>query len=163
NRRTGQRPVLRFRGGSLMMGAIVGDIIGSVYEGNNCKATDFEPLFSRHAVFTDDTVLTVAVADSLLTGADLIDTLQKYTRRYPGACYGGTFFNWAMSSDREPYNSWGNGSAMRVSPIGYTCATLDDVLREAERTAAVTHNHPEGVKGAQATATAIFLARGGKS
>lgn len=143
-----------------MLGAIAGDIIGSVYESWPTKQTDF-PLFHPHCRFTDDTVLTVALADTLLTGDDWIDNLKLYCRRYPGAGYGGTFAKWAWSNIREPYNSWGNGSAMRVSPVGFACDTLEAVLAEAQRSAEATHNHPEGIKGAQATAAAIFLARSG--
>jgi ADP-ribosylglycohydrolase len=142
-----------------MLGAIAGDIIGSVYEGRPIKTPSFQPLFHRLAHPTDDTVLTVALADSILSGTDYTDKLHEYFHAYPNAGYGGTFFHWAMSYRREPYNSWGNGSAMRVSPIGYVCASLDEALERARASAEVTHNHPEGIKGAQATAAAIFLAR----
>ncbi|MBE9209013.1 ADP-ribosylglycohydrolase family protein [Nostoc sp. LEGE 06077] len=149
-----------------MLGAIAGDIIGSVYEVNNIKTKDF-PLFDRQCRFTDDTVLTVAVAEMILDGADLLDSSQyidqfkSYFRRYPYAGYGSTFRTWANSNDNEPYNSWGNGSAMRVSAIGFALNDLDSVLQAAQHCAAVTHNHPEGIKGAQATAAAIFLGRTG--
>lgn len=146
-----------------MLGAIAGDVIGSVWESEAIKTPKFYPLFSPECEPTDDTVLTVAVADSILSGADLVDRLKEYFRLYPHAGYGGTFYRWAQSIKRSPYNSWGNGSAMRVSPVGWAYDTLDEVLRHAKRTADVTHNHPEGVKGAQATASAIFLARTGKS
>lgn len=150
-----------------MLGAIVGDIIGSVYEGKQAwlrdRRPDFEPLFAPGARFTDDTVLTVAVADSILHGGDLVDLLKQYARAYPDAGYGGTFAAWAMSDSREPYNSWGNGSAMRVSPVGFAYDMLDEVVLRARWTAEVTHNHPEGIKGAQATAAAIFLARTGNT
>jgi len=146
-----------------MLGAIAGDVIGSIYEGNPIKTIDFEPLFSNYAVPTDDTVLTVAVAESILFGADLVDKLKEYFRLYRGAGYGSSFFEWASSKSREPYNSWGNGSAMRVSPVGFAYDTLDEVLSAAESSAAVTHNHSEGIKGAQATAAAIYLARTGQS
>lgn len=142
-----------------MLGAIAGDIIGSVYEVNNIKTKEF-PLFHHECRFTDDTVLTVAVADVVLTATKYIDQFKWYYHRYPCAGYGGTFKMWAGSST-EPYNSWGNGSAMRVSPIGFAFDALDVVLQEAQRSAEVTHNHPEGIKGAQATASAIFLARTG--
>ena len=141
-----------------MLGAIAGDIIGSVYEGNNIKTKEF-PLFSSGCRFTDDTVLTIAVADVLLNGGNYTEWFKDYCRRYPNAGYGMNFRNWALSSRTEPYNSWGNGSAMRVSPIGFVLKDLDSVLREAKRSAEVTHNHPEGIKGAQATVAAIFLAR----
>lgn len=143
-----------------MLGAIAGDIIGSVYEWNNIKTTAF-PLFSEECFFTDDTVLTVALADSLLHGTDYIDNLHDYYARYPGAGYGGRFQEWAASGDREPYGSWGNGSAMRVSPVGFACGTLAEALVKAAKSAAVTHNHPEGIKGAQAVAAAVFLGRDG--
>ena len=145
-----------------MIGAIAGDIIGSVYEWQAIKTRDF-PLFGRHSHFTDDTVLSVALADSILHGADYVDKLKEYFHRYPHAGYGGNFYNWALSLKRTPYNSWGNGSAMRVSPVGHAHDSLAAVLEQAKKSAAVTHNHPEGVKGAQATAAAIFLGRSGKS
>ncbi|MDQ2730927.1 MAG: ADP-ribosylglycohydrolase family protein [Armatimonadota bacterium] len=145
-----------------MLGAIAGDVIGSIYEWNNIRTTEF-PLFSEGCRFTDDTVLTVAVAECILKGSDYVDAFHSYYSRYPHAGFGGSFRNWAGSKRREPYNSFGNGSAMRVSPVGYAFGTMPDVLREAERSAAVTHNHPEGIKGAQAVASAIFMARTGSS
>lgn len=145
-----------------MFGAIAGDIIGSVYEWRNVKSTDFA-LFTADSTFTDDTVLTVAVADCLLNKKDYAITLKAYGRRFPHAGYGGAFRKWLLSDSLLPYNSFGNGSAMRVSPVGFFLNTLEKVLEEAGRSAAVTHNHPEGIKGAQATAAAIFLARQGKS
>jgi ADP-ribosylglycohydrolase len=147
-----------------MIGAITGDIVGSVYEWRNIKTKDF-PLFGGGNFFTDDTVMTVAVAEGLMRGGkpdDFIDAMKKYGRLYPSAGYGGRVGNWLLCDDREPYNSWGNGSAMRVSPVAWRFGTLDDVERSAEESAAVTHNHPEGVKGAQAVAGAIFLARTGR-
>ncbi|MCA1961442.1 MAG: ADP-ribosylglycohydrolase family protein [Desulfomonile sp.] len=141
-----------------MFGAIAGDIIGSVYEARPIKTTDF-PLFSPGCRFTDDTVLTVAVAYALLQGSGYVETFKEYYRLYPHAGYGGAFSIWASSVDNRPYLSWGNGSAMRVSPVGFALDNLDDVLDEAKRTAEVTHNHPEGIKSAQAVAAAIFLAR----
>lgn len=144
-----------------MLGAIAGDIIGSVYERWNVKTPHFEPLFHPHSRPTDDSVLTVAVAESILTGADLADTFKAYFTRYPHAGYGSTFSKWAMSLSRSPYHSWGNGAAMRVSPVGHACGSLEEVLERAQGTAAVTHNHPEGIKGAQATAASVFLARSG--
>lgn len=145
-----------------MTGAIAGDIIGSVYEAVPHKSEDFL-LFQPQSRFTDDTVLTVAVADCILHGKDYASTLRAYGRRYPDAGYGGTFINWVHGMIDGPYNSWGNGSAMRVSPAGFAFDDLQEVLMEAERSAAVTHNHPEGIKGAQATATAVYLARQGSS
>jgi ADP-ribosylglycohydrolase len=144
-----------------MLGAIVGDVVGSVYEWRNVKTPDFDPLFHRFSRPTDDTVLTVALADSILSGADYVDKLKEYYHYYPHAGYGTHFMQWADSYSREPYNSWGNGSAMRVSPVGFAYDSLEQVLDEAKSSAEVTHNHPEGVKGAQATAAAIFLARTG--
>ncbi len=144
-----------------MIGAIAGDIIGSIYEFNNIKTTEF-PLFSPGSRFTDDTVHTVALADSIMSGIGYTSKLKEYYGYYPDASYGGMFRRWASSSESEPYNSYGNGSAMRVSPAGYAFDTLEETLRQAEISAAVTHNHPEGIKGAQATAAAIFLARKGK-
>ena len=141
-----------------MLGAIAGDIIGSVHEGAGTKTKDF-PLFVRDSIFTDDTVLTVAVAECLLGRANYVDAFHDYFHAYPHAGFGGTFFRWAAHREREPYNSWGNGSAMRVSPAPYAHDTLDAVLEEAKRSAEVTHNHEHGVRGAQATAAAIFLAR----
>jgi ADP-ribosylglycohydrolase len=143
-----------------MIGAIAGDIIGSVHEGAGTKTKLF-PLFGPYNRFTDDTVLTVAVAESILLDSDLVDVLHEYFHRYPQAGYGSAFIEWAVRRRREPYNSWGNGSAMRVSSVGFAYDGLDDVMQHAERTAAVTHNHPEGIRGAQATAVAIYLARTG--
>ena len=148
-----------------MIGAIIGDIIGSVYEWNNIKTKDF-PLFSPKCFFTDDTVMTLAIAEGLMNGGgadDFILAMKKYGRLYPDAGYGGRFGSWLFSNDIHPYNSWGNGSAMRVSPVAWAFDTLSEVEQYAKITAAVTHNHPEGIKGAQATAACIFLARDGKS
>lgn len=150
-----------------MLGAIAGDIIGSVYEGKTgwhaVKTPHFEPLFGPRARYTDDTVLTAAVADCLLHGGDLAERLKDYARAYPHAGYGGAFARWAESESRQPYGSWGNGSAMRVSPVGFAFDRLDEVLVRARWSAEVTHNHPEGIKGAQAVAAAIFLARAGET
>jgi ADP-ribosylglycohydrolase len=145
-----------------MLGAIAGDIIGSVYEWHNIKTTQFE-LFSSRCTFTDDSVLTVALADSILSTQPYPQKLKEYFRLYPYAGYGGSFRAWARSSSLSPYNSFGNGSAMRVSPVAFANDSLEAVLRAAEESAAVTHNHPEGIKGAQAVAAAIFLARTGST
>jgi ADP-ribosylglycohydrolase len=126
------------------------------------KTKDF-PLFVRESRFTDDTVLTLAVADCLLTGSAYVDKFHEYSRAYPDRCYGVRFWHWVESGSRLPYNSWGNGAAMRVSPVAFAFPTLEEVLKEAKASADVTHNHPEGVRGAQATAAAIFLARQGES
>jgi ADP-ribosylglycohydrolase len=145
-----------------MFGAIAGDVIGSVYEHNPIKTINF-PLFSSHSRFTDDTVLTVAVAHSILKSIDYDLSLKSFGRRYPHAGYGMSFFNWLFTADYNPYNSWGNGSAMRVSPVGFAFNSVAAVLHEAKKSAEITHNHPEGIKGAQSTALAIFLARQGNS
>lgn len=143
-----------------MIGAIAGDVIGSVFEKHPIKTTSFS-LFSKSSKFTDDTVLSLAVADAILNKIDYAATLQTYGRKYPSAGYGMSFYSWMQSSETKPYNSWGNGSAMRVSPVGFAFDSTNDVLLEAKKTAEVTHSHPEGIKGAQATALAIFLARCG--
>jgi ADP-ribosylglycohydrolase len=145
-----------------MIGAIAGDIIGSVYEHNPIKTKDF-PLFQAQCHFTDDTVLTVAIADAILSGGTYVDSIRRIGCHYPGAGYGGSFIYWLYSDDYRPYNSWGNGSAMRVSPVGFAFSTEDTVLLQAHMSAEITHNHPEGIKGAQATALAVFLARNGYS
>ena len=145
-----------------IIGAIAGDIIGSVYEWNNIKTTDF-PLFSPKSKFTDDTVLTVAVADSILNKTDFGKTIWNYGRKYQKRGYGGYFSEWLKTYTPKPYNSYGNGSAMRVSPVGFAINNINDVLTTARKSAEVTHNHPEGIKGAQAVASAIYWARRGKS
>jgi ADP-ribosylglycohydrolase len=145
-----------------MMGAIAGDIIGSPYEGGLIKTTDF-PLFTPYSRFTDDTVLTVATAKAILEGGSYDAWYRELGRRHPHAGYGASFREWLAADDPQPYNSLGNGSAMRVSPIGLAFDSEASVLREAERSASVTHNHPEGIKGAQATALAVFRARRGTS
>ena len=136
------------------------DIVGSVFELSPIKHKSF-PLISELSRFTDDTVLTVAIADAIMHGTDYVTVVRDYALRFPHAGYGGHFIRWASSGGEAPYNSWGNGSAMRVSPVGWAFESVESVLTEAERTAAITHNHPEGVKGAQATALALFLARQG--
>ncbi|MCC5813351.1 MAG: ADP-ribosylglycohydrolase family protein [Leptospira sp.] len=145
-----------------IVGAIAGDVIGSVYEWNNHRDTDFE-IFSNGCFFTDDSVLTIAVADAILKQKDFGRTIWEYGRTYPGRGYGGRFSKWLQSSDPKPYNSFGNGSAMRVSALGFAYDTLEEVLDMAEKSALPSHNHPEGIKGAQATASAIWLAKNGES
>jgi ADP-ribosylglycohydrolase len=145
-----------------MIGAITGDIVGSVYEWNQIKTKDF-PLFADDCFFTDDSILTIALADAILNGTPYVENLKTFTRAYPGGGYGGRFFEWAHSPDPKPYNSWGNGAAMRISPAGFAYGDLNTVLQKAKEYTEVTHNHPEGIKGGQATAAAIFLARNGKS
>jgi ADP-ribosylglycohydrolase len=141
-----------------MLGAIAGDIIGSRFEHNNWRSKDFQ-LFHPACACTDDTVHTVALAESLLTGRPYGGLLKEYFRTYPHAGYGSRFRAWAGSADEAPYHSFGNGAAMRVSPVGWFYHDLSAVLDGARQSAEVTHNHPEGIKGAQAVATAIFLAR----
>jgi len=153
-----------------MLGAIIGDIVGSVYEWHNIKTKDF-PLFRDDCFFTDDTVMTIATADALMNGGetdDFIDAYKKWGRLYPDAGYGGRFGSWIHSDDRKSFNSWGNGSAMRVSPCawvmncgfyGRTGCWPSNGWECVTRSAEVTHNHSEGIKGAQATAAAIFLSR----
>jgi ADP-ribosylglycohydrolase len=143
-----------------MLGAIAGDIIGSAYEWRRTKSYDFD-LFTPRSRFTDDTVLTIAVADCILHNKEYATTFKEYGRSFPRAGWGGMFSRWIRSDNIAPYNSFGNGSAMRVSPIGFAFNTLDRVLDEAKHTAEVTHNHSEGIKGAQAVAVAIFFARNG--
>lgn len=146
-----------------MLGAIAGDIIGSVYEFDSLKLEYNFPLFTEESFFTDDTVLTVALADSILSGINYKTKLLEYYHLYPNCSYGSRFHLWASSDNSQPYNSWGNGSAMRVSPVGWAYNDLETVLLKAKESAEVTHNHPEGIKGAQATAASIFLARSKKS
>lgn len=145
-----------------MIGAIAGDVIGSVYEADPLKTKDF-PLFTQGSRFTDDTVLTVAVADTLLSEGDYLDAFKRYFRAYPDRGFGGLFARWAISTNSAPYGSFGNGSAMRVGPIGWARDTLSEVVEEARRSALVTHDHPAGIRGAEATAAAVFMARCGES
>ena len=154
-----------------MKGAIFGDIIGSAYEFNNTHDYNFE-LLRPESDFTDDSVMTFAVARALIQSRGrsdeeiketLIDSMKDLGQRYPNAGYGGMFYRWVLGNDRRPYNSFGNGSAMRVSSAGWLYETLEETLHAAGLSAEVTHNHPEGIKGAQATAAAVFLARTGKS
>ncbi len=146
----------------MILGAVVGDIIGSVYEFNNIKTTDFH-LFSEESDFTDDSVLTVASMDALLNKTEYSRVYHQYGRKYPGKGYGTNFNLWIQSDYPRPYKSFGNGSAMRVSPIGWAYDNLEEVLCQAKKSAEITHNHPEGIKGAQAVAAAVFLARKGQS
>jgi ADP-ribosylglycohydrolase len=144
-----------------VIGAIVGDVIGSVHEYAGTRTTEFD-LFDPDCCFTDDTVLTVAVAECLLGERSYADAFHDYFRRYPTAGYGRRFTTWATRCSREPYHSWGNGSAMRVSPVAYARDSFEKVLVEARRSAAITHDHLEGIRGAQATAAAVYLARQGE-
>ena len=143
-----------------MIGAIAGDIIGSAFEHDPTKSKDFA-LLQPGARFTDDSVLTVAVAQAILEKGDYGDAIREMGRRYPRSGYGLHFYHWLMSGETEPYNSFGNGSAMRVSPVGFAFDEEEEVLAEAGRSAEVTHSHPEGIKGAQATALAVLLGRKG--
>ena len=150
-----------------VIGAIAGDVIGSAYEFNPTREYGFE-LFTPKSTFTDDTVLTMANVQWLLEDEQhshetLVNIMQDLCHRYEWRGYGGRFVQWIVSSNPQPYGSFGNGSAMRVSPVGYYAQTLDEALELAKISAEVTHNHPEGIKGAQATAAAIFLARQGKT
>lgn len=150
------------RGRSLLYGALAGDVVGSVFERRPVKTTDF-PLLSPASRWTDDTVLTVATAEVLLTGGDFEEAYRRWGRRYPDAGYGRGFRHWLVSRHPEPYQSYGNGSAMRVSPVGWAGRNLDETLELARHSALPTHDHPEGIKGAQAVAAAMFLARNGAS
>jgi ADP-ribosylglycohydrolase len=143
-----------------MLGAIAGDIIGSVHEFGSTKTKDF-PLFVARSMFTDDSVMTAAVALAILTKQPYALAMRTLGRAYPDAGYGGWFIGWLAEDDAPAYDSWGNGSAMRVTPVGFAFSDHAVVLAEAEQTAIVSHNHPEGVKGAQATALAVRLARDG--
>lgn len=146
-----------------MIGAIIGDIIGSEYEGNKSGAPTRGKLFSRKSTFTDDTVLTVAVAESILNKTPYQKNLRAYYRRYPERGFGMAFSIWAILDAGQPYNSWGNGSAMRVSPVGWAFKSLPAVLAQAKQSAECTHNHPDGIAGAQAVAAAVYLSRTGQS
>lgn len=144
-----------------MIGAIAGDICGSTFEMGSCRPADFR-FFRAGSRFTDDTVCTIAVAQALLTGADFAEALRDWVQRYPNRCYGGMFVKWAAGTE-GPYNSFGNGGAMRVAPAGLLAQGLDEAEILAEMSAGVTHNHPDGVKGAQAIAAAIWWGRQGVS
>ena len=155
-----------------MYGALLGDMIGAPYEFDRGNKTKDFPLFCEHSHFTDDSVMTIAVAEALLDHpgasddmirAALIESMQKWGHRYPNAGYGRRFIGWLRANHPEPYGSYGNGSAMRVSAAGWLYDTLEETRHIARLTADVTHNHPEGIKGAEATASAIFLARTGHS
>jgi len=155
-----------------MIGAILGDMIGAPYEFDRGKKTKDFPLFSGGSEFTDDSVMTIAVGMALMNSfgkddeeikASMVSSMQRWGRRYPDAGYGGMFYRWLRKTRPEPYGSYGNGSAMRVSSVGWLYETLDETRKTARLTAEVTHNHPEGIKGAEAAASAIYLARTGSS
>jgi len=147
-----------------MIGAIIGDVVGSRFEFRNIKTKEFE-LFHEDCSFTDDTVMTVAIADIVnskdFSKTNIINTLKYWGNKYPNAGYGGRFINWLFSDDSEPYYSCGNGSAMRISPIGFYAKTEKEVIELSNKVTEVTHNHPEGLKGAEVTAMLIFKARHG--
>jgi len=147
-----------------MFGAILGDIIGSAYEWADppIKTKDFE-LFTKESTFTDDSVLTLAIAEAIINQWDYKFNVRRFAKKYPNRGYGSQFKKWIYTDPSKPYYSFGNGSAMRVSPIGYAFDTEEKVLEEAKISAIITHDHPEGIKGAQAVALAIFLARTGHS
>lgn len=146
-----------------MIGALTGDIIGSIYEWDNIKTTGF-PLFQENCFFTDDTILTVSLADSILTDVPYVEKLREYFRLYPEAGYGSRFREWASQPKMAPpYDSCGNGAGMRISPAGWAYNTLEETMKRAEEFTSVTHNHPEGVKGGVSVASAIFLARNGNT
>lgn len=161
-----------------MLGAIVGDIVGSPYEFNNHRSKDF-PLFTRASFVTDDSIMTLALAKALMETARNLDRedeafypllsemavkyMQEVGRPYPDCGYGGRFFSWIYSDQPQPYRSYGNGAAMRVSPAGFFAESLEEAIKLSYTVTAVSHNHPEGIKGAEATAVAIFLARQGAS
>ncbi|MCD8385218.1 MAG: ADP-ribosylglycohydrolase family protein [Clostridiales bacterium] len=162
-----------------MYGAFIGDIVGSKYEFNNIKTKEF-PLFSKDCDYTDDTIMTVAVARAIMLSRQeqyeksgegkgfqefLVEVMQDFGKRYPDptGAYGGMFANWLRQRNPKPYGSYGNGSAMRVSPCGLAAVTMEEALALARASACITHNHPEGVKGAEAVSAAIFLAKCGKS
>ncbi|MGX8686332.1 MAG: ADP-ribosylglycohydrolase family protein, partial [bacterium] len=155
-----------------MIGAILGDMIGAPYEFDRGGKTKEFPLFVRNSEYTDDTVMTVAAAEALMDSMGksddeirraLVKSMQKWGHRYPNAGYGGMFYRWLFSGNPRPYGSFGNGSAMRVSSAGWLFDSLEETRHMARLTAEVTHNHPEGIKGAEAAASAIYLARTGRS
>ena len=158
----------------LILGAICGDIVGSPFEFSPIKTKEFE-FISDKSEFTDDTVMTIVnmlwlleitetkETDETVIKDKLIDLMHSIGVNYPNCGYGGHFYGWLVTKNREPYYSWGNGSGMRVSPVGWMFDTLDDVMKYAKISAEVTHNHPEGIKGAQAIASCVYLARQGKT
>ena len=151
----------------IYLGAIIGDVAGSKYEFNNIKTKDFTPL-DDDCMFTDDSIMTIAVWDMYLQDAlrdkdKIIDIFKKWGKKYPNAGYGGRFYSWVLGNSREPYNSCGNGSAMRISPIGWIANSEEEVKELSYNVTSVTHNHPEGINGAEVTAMCIYYAKIGKS
>lgn len=170
------------KAGRKMIGAIIGDIVGSRFEWDNCRSKDFE-LLTQDCFFTDDSVMSLAVCDAVLraqrvlrargvlrVGKDLdalsqaaVESMQRIGRPYPNCGYGGSFYHWMYSDDPQPYTSYGNGAAMRVSGCGFAANTLEEAIALSHAVTRVTHNHPEGLKGAEATAAAVFMAKSGSS
>ena len=147
-----------------MIGAIVGDMVGSVYEFNNYKATDFEPLFHPRSKFTDDTVCTIAVADGVLNKKTATDALREWGHRYwSNGGWGQRFAYWLAADDPQPYGSFGNGSAMRISSVAWLATSYEHAMELSDEFTGVTHDHPEGIKAARATVSAIWWAREGRS
>jgi ADP-ribosylglycohydrolase len=142
-----------------MLGTILGDVIGSKYEHHNIKTKEFELFDKRYCKFTDDTVLTIAVANKILNKSEYVDEFDEIGNKYFNCGFGGAFKRWLKSVNKKPYGSYGNGAAMRISPVAYIADNLKDILEEAKQTTNCTHNHPESIKGAGAVATAIFLAK----
>ena len=152
-----------------MIGAIVGDVVGSRFEFNNCRSKEFT-LFTEECFTTDDSIMTLAVADAIMRSNGVKDlskcavrSMQTIGRSYPHCGYGGRFHSWMFSDDPQPYNSLGNGAAMRVSPVAWFANSLDECIEMSKAVTEVTHNHPEGIKGAEATAVAIWMARHGST
>ena len=145
-----------------MLGAMIGDIVGSRFEFNNIKTKKFKLFNMRESTMTDDSIMTVAVADSLVNNKNIISSLKEWGQKYPNAGYGSRFFYWVLSNESEPYNSCGNGSAMRVSSVGWIANSEEEVRELSKKVTEVTHNHPEGLKGAEVTAMCVYYARMGK-
>ena len=150
-----------------MLGAIIGDVVGSRFEFNNYRSKNFE-MFTKYNEVTDDSIMTIAVMDILMNGyindkEKIVDTFKKWGRKYPNSGYGGMFGRWLFTDDREAYNSFGNGSAMRVSPVGCLAKSEEEVVDWATKVSEVTHNHSEGIKGAVVTAMCVYYAKNGKS
>ena len=150
-----------------MLGAIIGDVVGSRFEFNNYRSKNFE-MFTKYNELTDDSIMTIAVMDILMNGyindkEKIVDTFKKWGRKYPNSGYGGMFGRWLFTDDREAYNSFGNGSAMRVSPVGCLAKSEEEVVDWATKVSEVTHNHSEGIKGAVVTAMCVYYAKNGKS
>lgn len=146
----------------MIIGAIAGDMIGTLYNGKKSDAP-VSPLLTGKAGFTGDSVMTIAVMDALLNGRDYISVMQDYGRKYPDRNYGTVFSRWLRQDYPQPFNSWSNGAALRISPVGFACRTLPEVLDEAQKNARISHSHPDGIKGAMAVAASVFLARNGRT